>query len=145
MKIRFAWVWALLATSALWLFNSESPSFGLGALLAGILLAAVFSPLAWLVSRIFTKTTWKWFHWLNAVFFVALVWGALIIFAAPAMRAHVDDWRANLDFESESAGQEKTPKEKCIAYMMSSSGGKSLDAETARRTCELPATLILFE
>lgn len=84
--MKFAWLWALLALiGAPLLLNEggESLGFFFGRAAAGLIAAALMSPVIWLVSRSFTKIKWQWFHWLNAICFAALAWQIVLSIAGP--------------------------------------------------------------
>ena len=68
--IRFAWIAAIfVGFVGTMMFRNESAEFAVGTLVAGLFIGLLISPFLYLASRLFSKSKWLWYHWLNAATF----------------------------------------------------------------------------
>ena len=73
IHVRFAWIAAIfVGFVGTMMFRSESAGFATGTLVAGLVIGLLASPVIFLVSRLFSKSKWQWYHWLNAATFTFL-------------------------------------------------------------------------
>lgn len=71
--IRFAWIAAIfVGFVGTMMFRNENAGFAAGTLVAGLVIGLLASPFVYLASRLFGKSQWLWYHWLNAATFVFL-------------------------------------------------------------------------
>jgi len=95
-ELRFAWIYALIVMiGGHLLISNETPLFVLGWSFASLTVAAILSPLVRFAWRIKSKSAWAWFHWLNAVCFLALGIQIVVAISQPIIQSEIKKMEMN--------------------------------------------------